>query len=66
MHTVAVLSPEGAVGLELAGACQVFATAADPETGFGTAVLLRQHFAKAFATTPTAYRRTFKGNSPHR
>jgi len=30
-------------------------------TGFGTAVLLRQHFTKTFATTPTAYRRTFGG-----
>ncbi|WP_405062386.1 helix-turn-helix domain-containing protein [Kribbella sp. NBC_01505] len=29
--------------------------------GFGTAVLLRQHFTKAFATTPTGYRRTFGG-----
>ncbi|MFI5730221.1 GlxA family transcriptional regulator [Kribbella sp. NPDC051587] len=28
-------------------------------TGFGTAVLLRQHFTKAFAITPTGYRRTF-------
>ncbi|NIK56244.1 GlxA family transcriptional regulator [Kribbella shirazensis] len=28
--------------------------------GFTTPVLLRQHFTKAFATTPTAYRRTFR------
>ncbi|MET9273819.1 helix-turn-helix domain-containing protein [Kribbella sp. NPDC003557] len=28
--------------------------------GFTTAVLLRQHFTKAFGTTPTAYRRTFR------
>jgi len=32
-------------------------------TGFGTAVLLRQHFTKAFAITPTGYRRTFAGGS---
>ncbi|MEV0290869.1 MULTISPECIES: helix-turn-helix domain-containing protein [unclassified Kribbella] len=29
------------------------------EAGFSTPLLLRQHFTKAFATTPTAYRRTF-------
>ena len=29
--------------------------------GFGTAVALRQHFARAVATSPTAYRRTFRG-----
>ncbi len=29
--------------------------------GFGTAVLLRQHFTKAFEITPTGYRRTFGG-----
>ena len=28
-------------------------------TGFGSPLLLRQHFTKAFSTTPTAYRRTF-------
>jgi transcriptional regulator GlxA family with amidase domain len=28
-------------------------------TGFGSPLLLRQHFTRAFATTPTAYRRTF-------
>jgi transcriptional regulator GlxA family with amidase domain len=28
-------------------------------TGFGSPVLLRQHFTKTLATTPTAYRRTF-------
>ncbi|MFI7061781.1 GlxA family transcriptional regulator [Kribbella sp. NPDC050124] len=28
------------------------------EAGFTTPLLLRQHFTKAFATTPTAYRRT--------
>ena len=28
-------------------------------TGFGSPLLLRQHFTKAFTTTPTAYRRTF-------
>lgn len=27
--------------------------------GFGTSVVLRQHFAKTLATSPTAYRRTF-------
>ncbi|GAA1718869.1 helix-turn-helix domain-containing protein [Kribbella yunnanensis] len=32
-------------------------------TGFGTADLLRQHFTKTFATTPTAYRRTFSDAS---
>src|SRR4051812_15720246 len=33
MRTVAVLAVEGAVGLELAGACQVFAAAHDPVSG---------------------------------
>jgi len=28
--------------------------------GFGTAVALRQHFARALATSPTAYRRAFR------
>ncbi|WP_238158266.1 helix-turn-helix domain-containing protein [Kribbella voronezhensis] len=28
-------------------------------SGFGSPVLLRQHFTKTLATTPTAYRRTF-------
>jgi transcriptional regulator GlxA family with amidase domain len=28
-------------------------------SGFGSPLLLRQHFTKALATTPTAYRRTF-------
>lgn len=35
MLTVAVLVLDGTVGLELAGACQVFATAVDPTTGAG-------------------------------
>jgi transcriptional regulator GlxA family with amidase domain len=30
-------------------------------TGFGTAASLRDHFRRATATTPTAYRRTFAG-----
>ena len=30
--------------------------------GFGTAASLREHFARATATTPTAYRRAFRGN----
>ena len=29
--------------------------------GFGSAAVLRQHFRRATATTPTAYRRTFAG-----
>jgi len=29
--------------------------------GFGSAAILRQHFRRATATTPTAYRRTFAG-----
>lgn len=29
--------------------------------GFGSAVSLRQHFARAFRTTPTAWRREFRG-----
>jgi transcriptional regulator GlxA family with amidase domain len=29
--------------------------------GFGTAASLREHFARATATTPTAYRRAFRG-----
>ena len=31
------------------------------QTGFGSAVSLRQHFASAFGTSPSAYRRQFKG-----
>ncbi|MGN6189325.1 MAG: GlxA family transcriptional regulator [Conexibacter sp.] len=30
--------------------------------GFGSAAILRQHFRRATATTPTAYRRTFGGS----
>jgi len=30
--------------------------------GFGSAAILRQHFRRATATTPTAYRRSFGGN----
>jgi transcriptional regulator GlxA family with amidase domain len=30
--------------------------------GFGSATILRQHFRRATATTPTAYRRTFAGS----
>ena len=30
--------------------------------GFGTAAGLRQHFARALATSPTAYRRAFRGS----
>jgi AraC family transcriptional activator FtrA len=30
-------------------------------SGFGTAASLREHFARATATTPTAYRRSFRG-----
>ena len=29
--------------------------------GFGTALSLRQHFAAAFHTTPSRYRREFRG-----
>ncbi|MBF0673484.1 MAG: helix-turn-helix domain-containing protein [Salinibacterium sp.] len=29
------------------------------ECGFGTASVMRHHFAKTLKTTPTAYRRTF-------
>jgi transcriptional regulator GlxA family with amidase domain len=31
--------------------------------GFGTATSLRSHFRRALATTPVAYRRTFRGSS---
>jgi transcriptional regulator GlxA family with amidase domain len=31
------------------------------QCGFGTAVSLREHFRRATATTPTAYRRAFRG-----
>jgi transcriptional regulator GlxA family with amidase domain len=31
--------------------------------GFGDALSLRQHFARATATTPLAYRRTFRGRA---
>lgn len=33
------------------------------ESGFGTAVSLRDHFGRAVQTTPTAYRRAFRGRS---
>jgi AraC family transcriptional activator FtrA len=33
--------------------------------GFGSAAILRQHFRRATATTPTAYRRTFAGSVGH-
>lgn len=33
--------------------------------GFGSAAVLRQHFRRATATTPTAYRRTFGGSEHH-
>lgn len=33
--------------------------------GFGSAAILRQHFRRATATTPTAYRRTFAGIDGH-
>jgi len=31
------------------------------KSGFGSAVSLRQHFAAALGTSPTAYRRQFRG-----
>ncbi|HEV2062681.1 MAG TPA: helix-turn-helix domain-containing protein, partial [Solirubrobacteraceae bacterium] len=31
------------------------------ESGFGSAVSLREHFGRAVSTTPTAYRRAFRG-----
>jgi transcriptional regulator GlxA family with amidase domain len=34
--------------------------------GFGGAVALRQHFARLVGTSPTAYRRTFRGAAPVR
>ena len=30
-------------------------------SGFGTATTLREHFARAVHSTPTAYRRAFRG-----
>ncbi|GAB3816421.1 hypothetical protein [Kribbella italica] len=33
MHTVAILALDGVIGLELTGACQIFATAAGPVRG---------------------------------
>jgi transcriptional regulator GlxA family with amidase domain len=33
--------------------------------GFGSAAILRQHFRRVTATTPTAYRRTFAGSDGH-
>ncbi|HEY6759784.1 MAG TPA: helix-turn-helix domain-containing protein [Baekduia sp.] len=33
-------------------------------SGFGSAAALRIHFGRATATRPTAYRRTFRGDSP--
>jgi transcriptional regulator GlxA family with amidase domain len=32
--------------------------------GFGSAASLRQHFAAAFGTTPTAWRRQLRGEAP--
>jgi transcriptional regulator GlxA family with amidase domain len=34
-----------------------------PVAGFGTALSLRSHFLKAFQTSPSAYRREFRGTS---
>ena len=34
------------------------------ESGFGTAAGLREHFGRAVQTTPTAYRRAFRGSPP--
>ena len=34
------------------------------ESGFGTAAGLREHFGRAVRTTPTAYRRAFRGRLP--
>ena len=33
-------------------------------SGFGTSTTLREHFARAVHTTPTAYRRAFRGAAP--
>ena len=33
-------------------------------TGFGSAATLRTHFGRRVATTPTAYRRTFRAQPP--
>jgi len=33
-------------------------------SGFGTATTLREHFARAVHTTPTAYRRAFRATTP--
>ena len=33
-------------------------------SGFGSAATLRAHFTARLSTTPTAYRRTFRGSSP--
>lgn len=33
-------------------------------SGFGTATTLREHFARAMRTTPTAYRRAFRTAAP--
>ena len=37
-------------------------TTSRARAGFGTAAGLRQHFARALATSPTAYRRAFRGS----
>ncbi|GAB3990268.1 helix-turn-helix domain-containing protein [Actinoallomurus acanthiterrae] len=34
-------------------------------TGFGTATMLRRHFARVVGVPPTSYRRTFAGSSPN-
>jgi transcriptional regulator GlxA family with amidase domain len=34
------------------------------EAGFGTGASLRTHFRRSTATSPLAYRRTFRGRAP--
>lgn len=48
---------------------QLLETGDDPietvahRSGFGTAIMLRHHFARVVGTSPAAYRRTFRGGS---
>jgi transcriptional regulator GlxA family with amidase domain len=55
------------LGVRLSRAQQLLETTDEPvdaiaeRAGFGSAVSLRQHFVEAFKTTPSSYRREFRG-----
>jgi transcriptional regulator GlxA family with amidase domain len=58
------------LALRLARAQQLLEATGQPidkiahAVGFATSASLRQHFAEAFRTSPSAYRRAFRGISP--